>query len=122
MNTPNDIPNGEGMDAEDTDLDLPDLPGGWEWGSVNHLADFTGKVNVFFGRNIYDAGGWIGEIDNFSHDGEVVWEIHVRAVEAAPGTQHGSLPAEKPETTEQFGTLDEAIEAVPGHISTYYGE
>lgn len=121
MNTPSDIPNGERIDTADTELDLPDLPGPWEWKSANHYADFNGKVNVYFGHSFHSVGGQIGEIDNY-HDGDsMVWEIHIREIESAPtANESGTLPAESADVTQQHDTLGEAIEAVPEVVSTYY--
>lgn len=118
-NTKSDIPEEEGLDHEDTGLDLPDLPGEWSWGSVNHIG-MTHKVNVFFGLDIYEVGGWYGEIDNYTEDGEEKWDIHVRPIVEAPSNTHGNRPASNAETVEQFDSLADAIEAVPKHIATYY--
>lgn len=118
-NTKSDIPKQQGLDHEETDLDLPDLPGKWEWGSVNHIG-MTHKVNVYFGHEIMEVGGQYGEIDNFNEDGEEKWSLHVRPVVEDPSNQHGCVPRATAETSETFDTLEEAIDAVPAHIATYY--
>lgn len=112
-----DIPDGGGHDCEDTDLDLPNLPGEWRWKTCNHY-HWNQKVNIYFGRNENEPGGWLGEIDNYIEDGEEVWDVHVRSI-LADGTETGRVK-ETADTVEQFDSLAEAIEAVPGFIATYY--
>lgn len=112
-----DIPDGERIDPEDTDLDLPDLPGDWAWGTANHY-HWNHKANVHFGRDYATPGGWLGEIDNYVEDGEERWDIHVRPI-VEDGTEAGT-PRPEAETIEVFDSLDEAIEAVPAHIATHY--
>jgi hypothetical protein len=119
MNTKSDIPKESGQDTENTDLELSKLPGDWTWGSVNHTS-MTNKVNLFFGLNITETGGWYGEIDNFLEDGEEKWSLHVRPLVERPETPHGCQPRETAETVDTFDTLDAAIEAVPAHIKTNY--
>lgn len=117
-NTPSDIPDGSGIDTADTDLDLPDLPGAWEWRTANHTASFNGKVNVFFGRDTNTPGGWMGEIDNYQHDGAVLWDVHVREIiDLGDGD---CRPASGATTCEAFESLDAAIASVPEHIRTHY--
>lgn len=119
-NTPSDIPNGEGIDVEDTELSLPSLPNPWEWRSANHYGDFNGKVNIYFGFDLHETGGYLGEIDNFGRDGETIWGVHIREIKSRPNSPHGTLPDEVPETNDEFDSLEEAIENVPEIISTYY--
>jgi hypothetical protein len=119
-NTKNDIPHETGIDIEDTDLDVPDLPGEWEWRIANHTPR-THKVNVYFGLNVHETGGWMGEIDNYIEDSVEVWDVHVRQIVAVPGEQPPeNLPAETAETVEQFDSLDAAIESAAAHIGTHY--
>lgn len=118
-NTKSDIPQEEGVDVGDTDLDLPSLPGSWEWRTANHIG-MSHKVNVHFGIDVTDPGGLMGEIDNYLADGEEVWDVHIREIVEAPSTKHGSLPKGAPDTSEQFDTLDAAIEAVPEQIATHH--
>jgi len=117
-NDRNDIPDGERLTiADETTLDVPDLPGEWRWTTANHYR-WNHKVNVFFGVDQHAPGGWLGEIDNFSKDDTELWALHVRPVEA-DGTDTGTPRAET-ETITEFQTLAAAIEAVPGHIQTNY--
>lgn len=118
-NTKNDIPEQQGIDHSETDLDLPDLPGKWEWGSVNHISG-TSKVNVFFGYDQTEVSGQYGEIDNYLKDDDEKWDVHVRPLVEAPSNPHGCRPRGTAETNETFDSLDAAIEAVPEHIATYY--
>lgn len=117
-NTPSDIPDETGIDTAETDLTLPDLPGGWEWRTANHLASFTGKVDVFFGYKVCSVGGYMGEIDNYSRDGDVYWDVHVRPI--VDLGKDGTRPRDEAETCETFDSLDAAIDAVPEHIATHY--
>lgn len=120
MNDKSDIPEESDIGArEDTDLDLPDLPGKWSWGSVNHMGT-THKVNLFFGYDIHDVSGQYGEIDNYTDDGEEKWDVHIRPLVEAPSNPHGCRPRGTAETVETFDSLDAAIDAVPGIIATYY--
>jgi len=126
-NTKSDIPqDGGGIPHEGTDLDLPDLPGEWEWGSVNHY-EMTNKVNVFFHLgDLQNPGAQYGEIDNYHADGGEKWDIHVRPIVELSGPPEDDDPKTRPrgeaETVEHFDTLGEAIESVPDHIATYYPE
>lgn len=117
-NDKTDIPDDEGLDIEtETDLDVPELPGDWQWSKANHY-HFNHKVNVFFHLNNTTPGGWQGEIDNYLQDGEEVWDVHVRSI-LDDGTETGRVK-EEADTVEPFDTLAEAIEAVPDHIATHY--
>lgn len=117
---PDAIPEGSRLDmTTEFPYDLPALPGRWQWRTFNHNS--FGKVNVYFGHDVHDVGGWLGEIDNFQGgDGSTIWELHVREIVDAPHTQHGSLPAAEPETTAQFPSLEAAIDTVPEHLETFY--
>lgn len=122
MNDQSAIPHGERIPARETDLSLPELPDPWGWRAANHNG--YGKVNLYFGRNVYEPGGWLGEIDNYDHgDGGVKWDVHVReilAVDEDDVLDKDTRPCEEAETVETFDTLAEAIEHVPEHIETYY--
>jgi hypothetical protein len=81
----------------------------------------THKVNVYFGYDVMDVGGQYGEIDNFSEGDDEKWAVHVRPIVSTPELEpHGTVPRPTAETSETFDTLEEAIEAVPAHIATYY--
>lgn len=117
-NDKTDIPDGERLDiAEETDLDVPELPGEWRWTTANHQT-WNHKVNVYFGKDENSPGGLLGEIDNYVHDGEEVWDAHIRSIQD-DGTETGRVPGEA-DTIDHFDTLAEAIEAVPDIIATYY--
>lgn len=119
-NTKSAIPDGELYDIRaETELDVPDLPGAWEWRDANHYANFNGKANLFFGLRGDEPGGWFGEIDNYVRDGSEWWTVHVRPI-VDDGTENGT-PREDPETTAEYESLAAAIEAVPSHIATNYG-
>lgn len=115
-NTVSDIPDETGIDTAETELDLPELPGAWEWLTANHTS--LGKVNVFFGYKVHCVGGLMGEIDNYQHDGEVKWDVHVRDV--VDLGQDGTRPASEADTCKAFDSLDAAIQAVPEQIATHY--
>ena len=118
MSQKRDIPQAEQTPVEQTDLELKELPGDWEWDAANRYSN--GKVNVFFGLDIEETGGLLGEIDNYTEgDGEEKWDVHVRPIVELEGTE-GNQPREAEETTEQFDSFADAIDSVPGHISTYY--
>lgn len=119
MNTKMDIQDGQRIDHEDTDLDLPELPGEWSWGTVNHV-HWNHKVNVFFGLRSGETGGYLGEIDNFSDDDEEKWSLHVRLIVDVPGDEDRNRPRASAATAETFDTLDDAIDAVLKHIATNY--
>lgn len=119
-NDKSDIPDGGRHDiAEDTSLDVPGLPGSWEWGTANHY-HWNHKVNVYFGVGSGEAGGWLGEIDNFPTDDGERWTVHVRPI-LDDGTESGH-PRETAETSDEHDTLAAAIDAVPGHIATHYSD
>jgi len=119
-NTKGDIPDGERLDiAEETTLDVPELPPGWRWTTANHYI-WNHKTNVFFGGGEDTPGGYLGEIDNFPKGDDEGWALHIRPI-VDDGTDTG-LPRPEPETTEQYDTLAAAIEAVPGHLETHYGQ
>lgn len=121
MNDKSDIPDGELLDIEnDTDLALPDLPGDWSWTNVTHY-HWNHKVNLFFGLDQDEVGGHLGEIDNHMQDGQELWTIHVRPIVDVPGEDR-NRPRTDAETAVEHTSLDDAIEAVPDHIATYYGQ
>jgi hypothetical protein len=112
------LPVGEQIPLSETNMDLPGLPDGWSWGSANRYSN--NKVNLFFGLNSGEPGGWLGEIDNYvDGDGNERWSLHVRVIED-DGTESG-IPATEPDTVEEFQRLDDAITAAPDHVATYYG-
>ena len=113
-NTKSDIPEGERHEAEETDLSLPDLPGDWEWRTANRNG--LGKVNLYFGFDVNEPGGKLGEIDNYNEDGEEVWDITTRSIIPRGDT---TVPQSDPNISEQFDSLDAAIEAVPEIIGTF---
>lgn len=119
MNDKMDIPDGELIPIEDTDLDVEELPGDWEWSSANHY-HWNHKVNVFFGRDVAETGGQYGEIDNYPVDDGEMWTLHVRPIVDVPGEDR-NRPRGEAETIEEHESLAEAIDAVPDHIATYYG-
>jgi hypothetical protein len=120
-NTISDIPQGQqGVAVENTELVLPDLPGEWEWRTVNRAGN--DKVNVFFGKDSGEVGGWLGEIDNYvkRQEGEKVqlWDVHVREI---IGLQNGdNRPSATANTCTTFTSLHEAIQAVPREINQHY--
>jgi hypothetical protein len=117
MNTKSDIPDDERIDIDDTTLDVSKLPGSWSWLTANHY-HWNHKVNVFFGLNENSPGGYIGEVDNFIESGTEVWSVHVRPI-IDDGTETGT-PRQDPETTARFESLDDALDAIPGHIAVHY--
>lgn len=119
--TKRDIPIEKPIDTDDLDVDLPALPGQWDWSTANHV-DLTNKVNIFFGFDQTTAGGYIGEIDNFIDKNREAWCLAIRPIVEIPGNGTGNRPREEAETTDTFATLDEAISAVPGHIQKHYAE
>lgn len=115
-----DIPQGQGIDIENTDLDVPDLPDPWSWSSANHTSNH--KVNVYFGYDIMEVDGQYGEIDNYTVDGGEKWGLHIRPIVSAPETPHGTIPRAEAEVGEEFDSLEAAIEAVPRFIREHYGD
>lgn len=112
------IPEGENIDIESTDLDVPNLPDPWKWRTANKTG--LQKVNIYFGYDVNTVGGQLGEIDNFKKDGEEVWCVCIRDIEDHNGTHKDTLPSEECETSDTFDSLSEAINAVPRIINTYF--
>jgi hypothetical protein len=117
-NTKEDIPEESAINTEDTSLDLPELPGEWEWSTVNHIG-MTHKVNLYFGLESGKTGGHLGEIDNYIKNGEEAWTLHIRPIVDIPKSDR-NRPRSEAETTEEHDSLDSAIKAVPSHIATHY--
>jgi predicted RNA-binding Zn-ribbon protein involved in translation (DUF1610 family) len=111
------LPEGEQIPLSETDMLLPGLPGEWSWSTANKYSN--GKVNLFFGLNSGEPGGWIGEIDNYhGEDGDEWWSLHVRRIEN-DGTESGK-PEVEPDTVEEFRSLHDAIDFAPDHIAEHY--
>lgn len=121
MNDKMDIPDGSLHDIDSkTDLDVPDLPGPWEWLNANHY-HWNHKVNVYFGYDINSPGGQYGEIDNWvNSDGDEMWTVHIRPI-VDDGTETG-IPRETADVSIEHELLAEAIEAVPSIIEEHYGD
>lgn len=113
-----DIPAGERHEPSETTLDLPDLPGQWEWITSSHIT-MTHKIVVHFGLDENEPGGWLGEIDNWvNSDGDELWTVHTRPI-VDDGTETGR-PRETAEVSVENDSLTEAIESVPAHIATNF--
>jgi hypothetical protein len=117
-----DFPEVSGEPLDDVDVDLPELPGDWEWGSFNHLSN--GKMNVFFGKDVDQPGGWYGEIDNYTTRGPggehmELWTMHVHAIED-DGSDKGYVE-EEADFNSEHETLAAAISLTPGFIEQMYG-
>lgn len=117
-NTKGDIPEESAINTEETSLDLPKLPGEWEWSTVNHIG-MTHKVNLYFGLEKGKTGGYLGEIDNHIHNGKEMWTVHIRPIVDIPNSDR-NRPRGEAETSKEHESLDSAIESVPSHIATHY--
>lgn len=122
MNTKSDIPTEPTkLDVSETGLDVDDLPDPWHWGSCART-DMTNKVNIYFGYDVTEVGGQMGEIDNYlDNDGNEMWGVHTRPIVEAPSNPHGCRPRAEGAHAEEFESLDEAIDAVPRFIEEHYG-
>lgn len=114
-----DIPEGEGISLENTDLDVQELPDPWEWRSASRTR--IGKVNVFFGYDTNTVGGKLGEIDNFNKNGSEFWTLCIRDIESLDESgSKDTIPSNECEVSKEFDSLKEAIESVPSIVNTFY--
>lgn len=114
-----DIPEGEGHYLENTELNVQELPEPWEWRSANR--NRIGKVNVFFGYDTNTVGGKLGEIDNFNKNGSEFWTLCIRDIKSLDGNgSKDTIPGEDCEVSEEFDSLEEAIDSVPSIVNTFY--
>lgn len=114
-NTKADIPEGERHEVANTNLDVPDIEDPFEW--LNASRNGMGKVNLYFGYDVDDVGGCLGEIDNFTEDGEEVWGLTTREIIQRGDT---TVPKNRTDISNEYDSLDAAIQAVPDLIGTFY--
>lgn len=114
-----DIPEGERIDVENTDLNIQDLPDPWEWRHANRTG--LGKVNVFFGYDTSTVGGKLGEIDNFTKNGTEFWTLCIREIKSLDDSgSKDTIPSNECEVSEEYDSLEDAIDSVPSIVNTFY--
>lgn len=100
--------------SQKTDTPLPHMPGDWEWREEY-------AHGVYFGKNVEESGGWLGEVSPYSLHDRTVWRVQINEILSDPtGSGKDTRISEQADTTKQFDTKEEAIEAVPEIVGTYY--